>query len=344
MSLGSGQSAEKRFTSNVVVQSDVIYGMDTDGVVRAVCFRNGQVLWSMPTAPEGQGLQNLGGGVCVAGGVVYATTSFGQVIAFEAKSGKQVWIQNLKNPIRTAPTVSDGKVFVVNVANETHALDAQTGDLRWSHAGLPESTGILGGAVPAIDSGIIVVPYSSGEVYALDLQTGQPKWNEVLTSTVSTDSLSSISHIRARPIIYQEIIYALSHGGRMVALDLRTGERKWQREFAGIRTPALYEDYLYFVSVDGELTCLNRHDGRVIWSVGLRTVDDNKSKISWAGPLVAGGKLLLTGSNGKIAMHSLKDGKCVNSIETGEGFSLSPIVVNGSLITLADSAILTLWK
>ena len=343
-SIGSGNNSEKRFTSNAIIQHDVIYAMDTHGIVSAISFSDGTKLWSMPTAPSGRDSDTLGGGIAAAGDFIYATTSFGHVLALEAKSGKQVWDRDLTNPIRIAPTISDGKIFVINIANETHALDAKTGSPVWSHAGLPESTGILGGAVPPIDSGLILAPYSSGEIYALDVQTGQPKWSETLTPTISSDSLSSISHIRARPLIHQGTVYAISHGGRMVALDLITGQRKWQREFAGIRTPALYGDYLYFVSIDGDLTCINRHDAKVIWSVRLKSTTSDKSKISWAGPIIAGGNLVLTGSNGQIIHYSPKDGKRVNVIDTGDSFSLSPIVVNGSLITLSDSATLTHWR
>ncbi len=343
-SIGSGNSSEKRLTSNIVVHQDTIYGMDTNGVVSAVSLSDGKVLWSTSSAPEGHDSQNLGGGVAANDDILYVTTSFGHVMALDAKTGKAIWDQDLKNPLRIAPTISDGKVFVINIANETHALDAKTGSPIWTHAGLPESTGILGGAVPSISSGLILTPYSSGEIAALDVQTGQPKWIETLTPTISSDSLSSISHIRARPLIHQGTVYAISHGGRMAALDLTTGDRKWQREFAGIRTPALYGDYLYFVSIEGDLTCLNRHDGKVIWSTHLKGTDSDKSKISWAGPVIAGGNLVLTGSNGQIAMHSPKDGKQVRVIEAGDAFSLSPIVVNGALITLSDSAAITVWK
>lgn len=343
-SIGSGMNSEKRFTSNVVVHQDTIYAMDTNGVVNAIAFSDGKTLWSTPTAPSGRDSETLGGGIAAGGDFIYVGTSFGHVLALDAKTGKQVWDQDLINPIRIAPTVNDGKVFIINIANETHALDAKSGSPLWDHSGLPESTGILGGAVPPIDSGLILAPYSSGEIYALDVQTGQPKWSETLTPTMSSDSLSSISHIRARPLIHQGTVYAISHGGRMVALDLTTGDRKWQREFAGIRTPALYGDYLYFVSIDGDLTCINRHDGKVIWSTHLKTTGSDKSKISWAGPLIAGGNLVLTGSNGQIAHYSPKDGKQVAVSETGDSFSLSPIAVNGSLITLSDSATLTVWR
>lgn len=343
-SIGSGVSSSKRFTSNVIVHRDVAYAMDTNGVVNAVDMKDGQLLWSVHVGACSQESENLGGGVAASGDTLFVTTSFGHVLALDARTGKELWDKDLVNPIRVAPTISAGNVYVVNIANETHALDIKTGDEKWSHAGLPEATGILGGAVPAIENGLIYVPYSSGEIFALDLQTGQTKWVEVLVPKASFDSLSSISHIRARPIVYDNTVYAISHGGRMVALDAQTGSIKWQREFAGIRTPSVYGQYLYFVTIDGELTCLDRHNGHVVWSHQLPVKTSDKTKISWAGPVIAGGNLLLTGSNGQVIRHSLSDGKCVSAFDAGDTLSLSPVVVDGSLILLTDSARLSLWR
>lgn len=343
-SIGSGTSSSKRLTSNAIVHQGVAYAMDTTGVVNAVSLNDGQSLWSTPTTPNGEESEALGGGIAAAGDKLFATTSFGHVIALDTKTGKQLWDKDLTNPIRIAPTVSDGKVFVVNIANETHALDVQSGEERWTHTGLPESTGILGGAVPAIDGGLILVPYSSGEIYALDIQTGQPKWVETLMPTASSDSLSSISHIRARPLIHDGTVYAISHGGRMVAVDLQNGGFKWQRDFAGIRTPALFGNYLYFVSIENELVCLDRHNGRVVWSVQLPTTGESKTKISWAGPVIAGGTLLLSGSNGQVIRHALGTGQKTSEFNAGSPLSLSPIIADGSLLLLTDSGNLTLWK
>lgn len=343
-SIGYGSHSERRFTSNVIVDNDHIYTMDTRGVVSARRLKDGHQLWSVPTAPGGADADTLGGGISSHQGKIYIATSFGEIIALNSADGKEMWRQHLQNPFRIAPTMSDGKIFVVNIANETFALNEKTGDLLWNHSGLPESTGILGGAVPAIASGLLIVPYSSGEIYALNLHTGQPKWVETITPSLSSDSLSNISHIRARPIVYNDTVYAISYGGRIVALDLQTGERRWQREFSGIRTPAVFGDYLYFIGIDGDLVCLNRHSGQVTWSTHLKTVSNDKTKINWAGPVIAGGHLLLTGTNGIIAMHSLKDGKQIHTWDGHDSLFLSPIVVNGQLLTLSDSATLTLWR
>ena len=53
-----------------------------------------------------------------AGGRVYVATGYGQVLALDAATGKEIWRQQVTAPVRGAPTVADGRVFAVTVDNE----------------------------------------------------------------------------------------------------------------------------------------------------------------------------------------------------------------------------------
>lgn len=340
--IGSGNSSEKRLISNLILADNMIFGMDTNGYVTALNKQTGTQIWSVNTSQEDRQSDALGGGIAYADGKVFATTSFGDILALDAKTGKQLWRQAILTPIRIAPTVVDGRVFVVNINNELQTLNSKTGEVLWTHAGLPEATGLLGGGVPAVENNIVIVPYSSGELYALRVENGYPVWTDTLSSTASTDSLSSISHIRARPLVYQGILYAVSHGGRMAAIDVNSGIRLWQKDISSIRTPALVGNYLYLISINNELVCLDRQSGDIIWTTNL-PMTDGSNKITWAGPIMTSQGLLIAGSNGDLDFYSPRDGKKGHSVDTGQKFSLSPIVVDKKIYTLSDSADVTAW-
>ena len=74
---------------------------------------------------------------------------------------------HLGPPVRTPPTVSQGRVFVVTPDNELQVIDADTGELLWTHRGIEEIASLLGGGGPAVSGQTVIVTYSSGEIYAL---------------------------------------------------------------------------------------------------------------------------------------------------------------------------------
>jgi outer membrane protein assembly factor BamB len=341
--LGYGANADRKITSNLIVAEGKVFGIDSYSTVSALDLKTGQKLWSVETAPPGESSETLGGGIAYDQGTIYVATSFGEILALNAQDGKKLWTRQIVTPMRIAPTVKDGRIFAVTIANELFALNAKDGEILWNHAGLPEATGLLGGGTPAIEDNVIVVTYSSGEIYALRVENGYQLWTDTLSSTLSLDSISSITHIRARPVIYQGGVYVISHGGKIAAIDLNSGVRLWHKDLSGIRTPAVHRDYIFLVTNANELIALNRHTGEAYWSVNLPATD-KKQRVFWAGPVIAGGMLIITGSNGEILCYKPENGQKLHQIETRERFMLSPVVAQNTLLTLSEDGDILAWR
>lgn len=343
--IGHGMNTNKKYTANMVIADNIIFAMDTSGKVSAVDAKDGHVLWTIATSPSDRDQDTLGGGVGYEKGTVYVATSFGEVIALQAADGKEIWRQtSLMTPMRVAPTIKDGRVFVVNISNELHALNSKNGEILWSHAGIPETTSLLGGATPALTNNVIIIPYSSGEVHALRVENGYPLWSESIPPSQAGDSLSGIPHIRARPLIVDGAAYIVSHGGRMVAIDTNTGMRIWQNDITGIRTPAVFGNYLFIISNTQEVTCIDRQTGESVWSVPLPQRDSSKNVNHWAGPVIAGGHLVLTGTSGEIIYLSPNTGEKMHTVNANEPLFLSPVICDGILYTLSNDGNIIAWK
>jgi len=343
-SAGSGASEDHRLTSGPIVGDGYVYASDAMGNVTAVNIKDGSIAWTVNTSPEENTSEAMGSGVAFDNGTVFCASAFGELLALNAKDGKVIWRKSLGAPSRVSPTIRDGKVYALTINNEVQVYTTKTGDKVWNHAGISEAAGILGGASPAIADGIVIAAYSSGEVFALQSNTGQILWNDLLNPALRIDSVASIAHIRARPVISGNTVYIVSHGGQMVAFDLKTGSRLWQREVGGIRSPAVIGDSIFVVSNDSELVCMKKSTGQIHWAVPLPKTDNDKKAVLWAGPIVADDSLVLTGSNGQLLFASAKNGKTMKVLDMPSGSSISPIVANGALYVLTDDAYLVKYS
>ncbi len=346
-SVGEGSGSQRRLLSGPVAQEGIVYTIDAEGTVTATSLENGDILWKTGTVPESGYTQPFGGGVCVEGDAVYVATAHAEVLSLDAKSGAIHWRHHTSGPVRTAPTVKDGRVFVVTVSNTCEAYGAQTGELLWTHAGIIETAGLLGAASPAIAENVVIAPYSSGEIYALRADNGFPLWSESLTVSGRLDPLASLSHIKARPIISQGKVFITAHSGRLAAIDLKSGQLLWHADFGGIRSPALSGGFLFVLTNDSKLVAVQQNDGRVAWVQQLpRYVNEKeaKEKILWAGPILVNDQLLLSGSNGKALFVNVKDGARTREFDLDGATTLSPIAVQKTLLFLTDSAKLTAYR
>jgi len=335
--IGSGASEDHRLTAGPVVGDGRIYACDAMGALSAVNIKDGAVLWTVNPLPEDAG-EAMGGGVAYDNGFVYCTTFVGDLVAIQAKDGKIMWRKSMGAPSRVAPTIKNGTVYALTINNEIHAFTASTGHALWNHAGISEAAGILGGASPAVGDGVVIATYSSGEIFAFQANTGQPLWGDLLNPALRIDSVASIAHIRARPVISGSAVYIISHGGQMIAADLKTGSRLWQREIGGIRSPAVAGDSIFMVTNDTDLVCIKKATGQIHWANALPKVDSDKKPILWAGPVVADNSLILSGSNGELLFANPKDGSIIKTLNMPGGSSQSPIVADGALYVLTDDA------
>ena len=286
--IGEGSSDKTVLLAQPVVNGGRLFAMDVEARIGAYDAETGEPIWKIQLETvEEEG--TFGGGIAFDGVRLYATTGFAEVAALDAASGEIVWRRQLSNPMRAAPTVRDGRVFVVTIANELFALSAADGKTLWSHNGLSEFAGLVGGASPAVDSGIVIVPYSSGEVIALRVENGREVWSDTLTSLRRTDPVTSLAHVRGRPVIDRGRVFVIGNSGRMVAIDLRTGNRLWENTIGGIHGPWVAGEFVFVVSNSSEVVCLSRRDGRVKWIRTLQRFEDEEDRedpIHWAGPVL----------------------------------------------------------
>lgn len=347
-SIGEGSSNQGQLASSPVIGDGKIFTIDTRAVVRALSPENGGTVWQRQVrganAPEGA---LFGGGVAYDNGRIYATNGAGDASAIDAKTGALIWTVRPGAPLRGAPTVANDNVYVITQDNQMFALNPADGSVRWTGAGAVEIAGLLGASSPAAAQGTVVAGFSSGELNAYRYENGQNLWQDALARTSMSTSVTSLSDIDADPVIDAGRVYAVGQGGRMVAIELITGQRIWEINVAGIATPWVAGEWIFVVTDQAQLLALSRTNGRIRWMTQLqlfRDVKDKKGRIDWVGPILAGDRLILANSVGQIVNVSPYDGSVQSTVETKMPVSLSPIVANNTLYVLHDNGQLTAWR
>ena len=206
-------------------------------------------------------------------------------------------------PLRGAPTVAGDTLYVMSQDNQIYSLKTSDGTTNWSNAAALEIAGVFGTGSPAFAQGTVVAGFSSGELNAYRYENGRLVWQDALARTSIRTSVASLSDIDADPVIDNGQVFAIGQGGRMVALELITGQRLWELNIAGISTPWVAGDWVFVVTDDGKLIAVARNTGKVRWINQLPRFQREKSKrgqITYRGPVLAGGRLILVGSNGTL--------------------------------------------
>jgi len=338
--IGEGSGDDGRILNTPVVANGRVFTIDALAEISAFDAKNGERLWHLDVRLKDGEKDGFGGGLAFAHGRLFVSTGFGHVLALDPSNGNELWRENIGIPMRAAPVVVGERLFAVTYDNQLWALSATNGEILWSHSGISESAGFLGAAVPAVGGEIVITPYSSGELLALRVENGRTIWTDSLgAQRPGTGSLAALNDINGSPVIYRGVAYAISHGGRLVAIDVRTGRRIWEQDIAGLNTPWIAGEFIFVVTVDGDVVCLARRNGQVRWVHSLPRFEDAEERdkpMFWNGPLLLSDRLLVLGSNGAALSISPYSGRLLGKLELPHGVRVAPIAANGTVYILAD--------
>jgi outer membrane protein assembly factor BamB len=153
--------------------------------------------------------------------------------------------------IKAGVVRSGDMIIVAGTDGDVRAFDAADGSLRWQFRTRGE---IL--ATPLVTEDTCIFGSGDGHIYAVDL-AGKVRW-------IFQTGLPCYA-----PIVRDgDVVYAADNGGRVHALTLAEGRRKWLFERADYSieaAPIIWKDKLSFGAWDGHLYALNREDGTQAW-------------------------------------------------------------------------------
>ena len=349
--IGQGDSRGNRITASPVVANGTVYTMDASAIVSAVSAATGQILWQADVSPvtdrPGEG---SGGGLAISGDRLFVSTGFGRLTALDARTGGEAWVQDLDAAGAGAPTVAGDLVYIVARDSRAWAIERSNGRVRWQLTGIPGEANFAGGAGVAVSGDTAVFPFPSGEVIATFPEGGTRRWANVIAGDRPGSALGTIlSDIAADPVIEGGVVYVGNLTGRVVALDLETGDRLWTAT-EGASSPVWVAGGSVFLVDDlGELTRLDAATGAGIWRVALPLFESDRPRRQnrrWVhqGPVLAGGRLILASSDGYIRQFSPASGALLGAVQMPEGAATGPVVAGGTLFVVSEAGRLLAFR
>lgn len=217
----------------------------------------------------------------VANNKVYSASRAGDVIAYDQKTGEELWqvdLSDAKNErsfwssrvsalLSGGPTVGLDKIYIGSENGKIYALNAQSGELAWE-------ANIKGEVInaPAVESNIVVVNSASGIMKALDAETGTELWKA--EQDVPALTLRGIS----TPVIASGGVLVGTGKGGIDVYILNSGQQGWSTEIGEATgstelervidvdsAPVIFGDKIYAVSSRGNLAAIDLKSGRILW-------------------------------------------------------------------------------
>lgn len=226
----------------------------------------------------------------------------------------------------SAPVARDGTVYVTQRDNSLHALEARTGQLKWSY----KSGGWIT-ASPVVVEDVVYAGSWDGSVYALKAATGEQIWRHRTEGEVS------------EPLkVLGGFVYLVADD-QVVALNALSGELVWAQRLDGHASfsPLLDGPVVFVGSLTGVLYALDASTGDILWqhkasseSYSISAEGGQVLDQTFSEPAVSNGIVYLVTDSGTVRALDSTNGGMVWEHQILPGVSHPP-VLDGDTIYLA---------
>tara|TARA_R110001592_G_scaffold6853_1_gene37792 strand:- start:7228 stop:8436 length:1209 start_codon:yes stop_codon:yes gene_type:complete len=257
-SVGDGDIDLKLNLSSFVVDQ-LVYNIDGYGYLSALDVNTSKILW------EKELNEKVSGGLGGDKKNLYYTTFQGELVSLNRVNGEQNWRANLSSESIAKPSSNGSLVAVQTVDGKLMTYGSEDGKLRWRYDSIGPLLSLRGTPSPIISQRYTLTSFANGELLAFDNQTGQTYWKAILATPQGRTELERLVDPDGQAVIDGETLYTIAYQGKLVALDVMTGQEKWSKIYSSYNSIAFGFGQLFVTTAQGVVLAINPTNGSELW-------------------------------------------------------------------------------
>lgn len=309
-----GKSGEFVFTPAVV--EDSVYAASRNGTL--VRYDKGREVWRISID------EKLSGGVGSDGQLVAVGTPKGEVLTFDAETGKPMWKARVSSEVLAAPAVAEGLVVVRSGDSRIAGLDAKDGKRRWAFQRATPTLTLRSNVGVLIGQTVVVAGFPGGKLIAINNQSGAAIWEVAVALPKGATELERVADLASSPVVQGREICAAAFQGRVACFDIATGNLIWSRDISSSAGIDMDDKRVYVSDDKGAVHAFARESGASVWK------QDKLFMRVLTRPLVVGKRVAVADFEGVVHLLDAETGAFVGRSKTdGSAIRAEPLRFGG---------------
>jgi outer membrane protein assembly factor BamB len=248
-----------RYLFAPVAVGDAVYAAGVNGTVAKIDAKTGQDVWRTKLKDDLSAGVGSDGNLTAVGGLKGAVYVLGP-------DGKQLWNAVAPGEIISPPLVGNDLVVVRTIDGKIIAFNAQTGEQKWVFQlrAVPLNLRVAAGMTFAANQAVLA-GFPGGTFAAINLQTGDAFWQAPVSFPKGVTEVERINDVTGAPTLVGAQTCAVTFQGRIGCFDANSGRSVWERAFSSDSGLA-QDDQIVAAGDDWSVVnAFNATDGTPLW-------------------------------------------------------------------------------
>ena len=280
----------------------------------------------------------LSAGPGVGSGMVAVGSANGWVIVLDAKDGSERWRVSLGGETLSPPLIDEDSVIVATIDNRLRALSGLDGSEIWIIERVTPALTMRGSATPAIVGNTVIAGFDNGRLVAAEIDTGDVIWDSVLAPPSGRSDLERLSDVDGHISVVGQDVYAGGYHGQVASIAAESGQILWARDISTYVGVSADWNSIYTTNEGGEVIALTRRNGQESWRQTSLLRREPTLPVAFNTTVVVGDL------EGYLHFFSVIDGTPVARLRQGSAaISGVPVVISDRLYVQSDSGGITAY-
>ena len=314
------------FPLSVVVRDSSFIVASSGGTLLGLEAATGRQLWSASAGAE------LSAGVGSDGRFHAVVTADNKLVVFDGS--KEIWREQLKSRVSTAPLVAGERVFVMGVDRAVHAYDVLDGKRLWSLQRPGEALTLLNiGVLMAYKDTLIAG--QGPRVAGIDPTRGTVRWEVPLGTPRGANEVERLADLVGPAVRAGSRLCARSFQVAVGCADADSGRLLWSRSTGGINAIGGDDETIFGADASDRIVAWRTANGETLWT-NERMLFRGLSAPASVGPTVVFGDFegyvhFLDRKDGQPLLRLSTDGSAVVGRPALSGNTLLVVTRKGGL-------------
>ena len=334
--IGKNSFDIKNIDFQPIIENNVAFLYDPNGTLFSYSIENERLIWKYNFYKKRYKNLPKEINLYLTSSSLIATDNLGFVYSLDKSTGAIEWAKSYGVPFKSNIKVDESNVFLLNQDNKFYVIGEKNGEQRTDLETIPSFLKSNIKSNISLDSKQKNVFFitSAAEIYSLNYFNRNINWLLNLT-LAGTDK--QIDLFYSSPIVYSDNQIFLSTSFSSFLMGSKDGSLIWEFPFSTKVAPIVLEKYIFLVSKEGLLICLDREKGKVIWSKNIFKTSE-KLKYNKTGYLTSmflvSNKIFITTQNGYFLFFDYQNGEIINYAKVSKGFFSKPTIINESIFII----------